>query len=165
MHLGLSEHPEHVNYGYYFPESFLPCVRVSILNVLMNLLKVHLESSVYQLYSEEYCYLQCTLQSIISNCPRNDLALYLPGPVASCPSLIWALCLLCLGHQHSALAVATQGFSSACFGGRESISHGCCHLGAFLFYQFMSILVDNSWIAKWQLKHLGSLLSHHIYHI
>lgn len=29
---------------------FLPCIRALILNLFMNLLKVHLESGIYQLY-------------------------------------------------------------------------------------------------------------------
>lgn len=50
MHSGVSEFSEHVSYGYYFLGFFFPCVRASILNLLMNLFEVHLESSIRQFY-------------------------------------------------------------------------------------------------------------------
>lgn len=108
--------------------------------------------------SHEYCYLPCTLQSLISNCPGNDLPLHSPGLVASCLSLMCALCFLGLSDQHSVLVAAMPGLSQLCslywegIAGWDSISHGCSRLGAFLFFPVHTHLsVDTSCIAKWQL--------------
>lgn len=113
---GLSKLSKHVSYGHYFPGLFLPCIRASIVNLLVNLLKVHLSPVFINYTSKESCYHQYTLQSIISNCPRNDLVFYLPGCVASCP-LIGALCLLSLESAFRPYS-RMQGFSPACFSGK-----------------------------------------------